>query len=940
MAKRTTNTTGHAGEFPLVQGFKSGYRNREDVTTLPPDVMVVGSQNVLTNTFQRISIRKGYTLDGQRSLSQVSATGLFTVTDYTAAQSGVDVGKTITISGISLTFGTDIVVAGVANNSELAANIVTAINASAINVSTVTGAHAEQGALPGHNPEDVIIIANLPGAAGNAITTSSTATATLTVGDTHLGGGSDSAQAFPIRSAYDWLRHTGDERHLRSGFDENGAQGKVQFRYVANAGDYHNGTTFTAGQVYWVDLFTNLTSSLFNWADFWWPTSFQSLLLGVNGTNAIYIWGGGVGTVASTSNAFGQVMTYTIPVTPADGGSGYHVNDIITLTGGGNDATFRVTDTGTTTGIITGITFSASGSGYAVNDTFTINTGNSNATGKVTSVSLGNVTGVVLLTGGSGYSTGTGKPTTAITGSGTGLTVNVTGTTVAPHSIRTVTLLTRGSGYAAATVYPTTTSGAGTGATMRVDTVADRSITLTGTKTAAELGFLLGGTFSQQLRINGNLYSYDSAVDKTFYGISADPTGEPANSVLHQEGNVQTNDTIPSLPANYRQRLITVQSNQVYLGGTDNREVYVSHADDFRNYTFSAPRLIGEGAILTLDAVPEALIPEQDAVWISAGKDFWYRVVRTLASDNVHEDMDVARVKSTSHQASRSQGLTTKIKNNIAYVSFEPIVNILGTAANYLNDPQATDLSFSIVEDMNTYTDFTNAHTFYFKKYLYFSLPSLGIVRIYNMTDDGAVDRTGVLTANHYWEAPLTMPISCFSVIDGELYGHSGATSNTYKLFSGYSDDGHPYKAVAQFAFDTHGLRNERKSSNSCYVEGYITSNTKLTLSMLRDVHGSTADFTIDGADTNIVTAVGDDASFGKSSFGKVPFGGSNLLADQFSGTNTLLPKFRVYKTYPRTPYFEEQISFSSQGVDQVWELLALGTNAAATTENPSDITE
>ncbi len=52
-------------EFNLISNFTLGYRNREDITKLPPGVLVVGSQNVLTNVSGRVGARKGYVLDGQ-----------------------------------------------------------------------------------------------------------------------------------------------------------------------------------------------------------------------------------------------------------------------------------------------------------------------------------------------------------------------------------------------------------------------------------------------------------------------------------------------------------------------------------------------------------------------------------------------------------------------------------------------------------------------------------------------------------------------------------------------------------------------------------------------------------------------------------------------------------------------------------------------------------
>jgi Baseplate J-like protein len=70
----------------------------------------------------------------------------------------------------------------------------------------------------------------------------------------------------------------------------------------------------------------------------------------------------------------------------------------------------------------------ALGSGYAVGDVLTIaQSGSSDtATAKVTTVSAGGVSAVSLVLNGTGYSTATGVPTTG--GSGTGCTLNITGT--------------------------------------------------------------------------------------------------------------------------------------------------------------------------------------------------------------------------------------------------------------------------------------------------------------------------------------------------------------------------------------------------------------------------------------------------------------------------------------------------------------------------------
>ncbi len=62
-------------EYSIVSNFLHGYRNREDVTVLPPGVLIDGSHDVLTNTFQRVGKRKGYTLDGAANTDEAAIGG-------------------------------------------------------------------------------------------------------------------------------------------------------------------------------------------------------------------------------------------------------------------------------------------------------------------------------------------------------------------------------------------------------------------------------------------------------------------------------------------------------------------------------------------------------------------------------------------------------------------------------------------------------------------------------------------------------------------------------------------------------------------------------------------------------------------------------------------------------------------------------------------------
>ena len=75
------------------------------------------------------------------------------------------------------------------------------------------------------------------------------------------------------------------------------------------------------------------------------------------------------------------------------------------------------------TGGVAQVLIDDGGSGYVVNDVLTIASGNNDCTLKVTSVSSGKVTGLSIITTGSGYSEGSGFSTTGGTGTGCKVTI-------------------------------------------------------------------------------------------------------------------------------------------------------------------------------------------------------------------------------------------------------------------------------------------------------------------------------------------------------------------------------------------------------------------------------------------------------------------------------------------------------------------------------------
>ncbi len=445
----------------------------------------------------------------------------------------------------------------------------------------------------------------------------------------------------------------------------------------------------------------------------------------------------------------------------------------------------------------------------------------------------------------------------------------------------------------------------------------------------------VGGFYSSRnkvVTINSVDYTYTGISGKIFTGVSPDPTGNVADGDLAYQKVVTTANSSLSggiaPPTAFANGLISTLNNQIFLGSLTSSTFYMSNINLYTTFSMTAgTRLPGEGATATLDSNLVAFIPQEEVMYISCGKSFWYNTKLTQATTSTFngvsivnlttETFEVKLLKTNPRQGAQSQGLVGKMKNDVIVVTYEPTFDRLGRVDQILGTPQTTNISDSIKLDFDTY-DFTNGHVFYWRYYLLVSVPSLGIIRIYSL-------------ATKSWEAPQTLPITRFYTVNGELYGHSALTSESYQLFVGYSDratsnaSGSPYNVVANFSYQNFGTRTTLKNANKFYIEGYISGNTTLSCIINYEQDGNLTQqtFSVLGDDTTLIGGYDSNNSLGSYPLGNQP-GGSSIPVS----LTGLPPKFRVIKTFPRFDFYECQFSFTISGTDQNFQLLAFGLNA------------
>jgi hypothetical protein len=473
------------------------------------------------------------------------------------------------------------------------------------------------------------------------------------------------------------------------------------------------------------------------------------------------------------------------------------------------------------------------------------------------------------------------------------------------------------------------------------------TVTKSGTTTWAQEGFSATGS----IVINGVSATYTGgSATTTLTGVSVDYSAYTVGQPIHQEVVTTALSSMTSISSTFAPTVIGCgRRNQVYLGTSNSNLLYISVVNNYKSYAFTSPtRVVGEGALIPLDAAPTSFIAQEsqsgtetEDLYISEGLSTWSVIRATLDSTNTKEALEHIRLKVADLQGAKSGRLVGKMKNHIMFIGNDNVANMLGYLS-YKFVPTIVDFSYPIIDDMNSY-DFTDASIFYYRNYILVAIPANGLIRMYNMTDQTAEQFSGgkaledITQQPWFWEAPITYPISGFYTVNGELYGHSYTTSESYKLFTGGSFNGQDIDAVAAFGYDDGGDRSQSKGSTETYVEGYIKQNTTLNMTVNKGLGSflQSQALTIDGNDNDIVSYGGGGNSLGDSPLGVQTLGGATTTV----ATVTLPAWFNVIPTYLSVPaFYLAQIVFSTKGVDLQWELLTYGSNTEFTNENNNDI--
>lgn len=442
------------------------------------------------------------------------------------------------------------------------------------------------------------------------------------------------------------------------------------------------------------------------------------------------------------------------------------------------------------------------------------------------------------------------------------------------------------------------------------------TITLSGSNTWAQMGFYVSLS-GRSITIPGyGTFTYTGGESSsTLTGLTALPA-IPVGTVAFQ--GIVTITSLTGVSPAITPNVCMTRNNQIWYGDVSTSTIWGSKNTDYTDCSFTSPlRLPGEGFKITLDNFVVALTQDSDSNYVFAGLDDLYKIdfVLNTTGTTAGESITVTKLRAGSGQAAISQKAVIPVKNGIMYITNEKTLSWLTSVQNVFT-PQSLPISDPIKLDFDA-LDLTGSTGIFFKNEIWLAIPAENLTYIYSFN-------------KQLWQPPQTLPLSGFSIIGDNLYGHSNSSDETYLLNNGDTDNGVTIEYAAAFAYQQYGNRGYLHSFDEFFAELYMVTSSIVTCTHYYEYLGSTliVPKTIKGTDMGLKFAPSVDSNLGKNNLGKDPLGGtSSDISD--------LNKYRVIWEMKRVDFFEHQVIFTGTGY---FEILAHGPNAIPSSNQPRSI--
>lgn len=767
---------------------------------------------------------------------------------------------------------------------------------------------------------------------GGSVNTLKSLTEAIEVRPGLMRRGVPDADTAGVTSSYEWQTSFGDLRVLRVILDETTNLARLQVE--SNLAD---------GQTYlWYDLMTGQTSGRFVFDTYWIQNQLRDELIFVRGGPDLVYWGGGVGSIASSTSTVISLVQDAQTSGFLQGGGTLLINgNTYTYAGAAFIPNVIYTHSDTTIAVPL-----ANGINY-VSQLFTTGPSSNGITTISALVNFLSAYAASFNITCAVYSDNGGVPGTLL-GSEvfTSASIGAAGTDTLNFPINIASTPNTNYHVVFSSSLPNNIIEFYTGNSSSVGTNDSGD----GLNWSPIDGFL-NATITENI-----------GTDFELTGISPDPTGEPIGSVV-----VAAPIIAPSTPNQDNSNdFIKTINNQLHVGSYLSQQIYISSEVSFLNFTVPLPRRAGDPDLIVIDSLARGITVQKGAsdlsgsAVIAGGIGDWYTVTRVVdtnlfaqTSGTISvlktEEVTVIRTQTADLSTALAHEFIDQISNNIVYLDQNNQLREFGIVRNVTN-------AVLPLLSLDLYTELKNRNftggalrvvSHEGDTTIYITAPAEGIDYMYQVRN--GIDEVGNAVAERLWQPPQIRGISRIAVINGVEFGHSAVNPQLYQLWNTdqYYDDGTeegdelPYSCHAVTSYLSLG-RTQQMNFDKIYVEGYMTRGSTVYASTYMEYQGakgiqvSTINNPIDpGKKIAKFYGAADCPVPGESILGNISIGDGIMPPVTQS---SVPPKFRAIRRVKSLDVFEAAIDIWSEDVDSNWSIILVGANLQPAKRQPTGI--
>ena len=238
----------------------------------------------------------------------------------------------------------------------------------------------------------------------------------------------------------------------------------------------------------------------------------------------------------------------------------------------------------------------------------------------------------------------------------------------------------------------------------------------------------------------------------------------------------------------------------------------------------------GEGYIYRLSENFWTMAPQEAEMYVNTQYGRWSYIETILSADQQNETVSLTPLKQSSMSKVIFPYMISALDNDLIFVTTDKKLDLIGRK-ELVQLPQISSLSQPVQLDFDEAT-FLKGSMEYWNKTLWLTSPQGGVMFCYDEHPE-----------NKYWQPPQVVPENgILSIVGNKLITHSNIRNQSFVLFdntSGDTQNNFAFTVRARRPYDCKGSRWNSKNSNMSFVEGYVTGEPPMVLSVIQDINGS-----------------------------------------------------------------------------------------------------